>query len=382
MKKLVSTLLGTSLGLTTLVLLYGFLFYEDDDDDDLADISLVANKVQEVSRGEPLSGAPEGARGGTSDDATKSAAMTDGEVEGEQEDEIPEEMPADAWFIPLGRLERKPRTFYRGSDPEWREFLAFSKDVTRRKRVQDKLVEDIKRGLLHDPRIKAFLGPQARCIRTWLWVEYPLAPEPEWCQTGIEIASDYIAILTRTRDPNVALKIQRAIWPDAVAISAFGAFQTFLSNQYSIGRKALGFDLTEAKTSHPLHLPVNMQASKSNSTAKSDVASTSNTGVGTMTTNSSASADGRPLLSILPSYPQDQGIVESIKVFKRNLARRRHKTPALPRGVVVIQGQVQFSGSATCILDVKAAYSVMDNKFYAVKLVIRTLQPHALRPKG
>ena len=52
----------------------------------------------------------------------------------EEEDvDIPEEMPEDALFIPLWFAQQKPKTLYKGTDPEWLSFVDLSRD---RKRCQ------------------------------------------------------------------------------------------------------------------------------------------------------------------------------------------------------------------------------------------------------
>lgn len=57
-----------------------------------------------------------------------------GEEEGEKSEEdvvIPDEQPEDALFIPLGWARQRPPVFYKGNDPEWQSFVAFSKDRQR-----------------------------------------------------------------------------------------------------------------------------------------------------------------------------------------------------------------------------------------------------------
>jgi hypothetical protein len=57
-------------------------------------------------------------------------------VHGEGEEEDEEEV--DSLFIPFGWPKRQPRTYYKGSDPEWQEFIKFSKDLEKHKDVQRK----------------------------------------------------------------------------------------------------------------------------------------------------------------------------------------------------------------------------------------------------
>ena len=61
---------------------------------------------------------------------SKDVEVTDAD---EEDVDIPEEMPEDALFIPLWFARKKPKTFYKGTDPEWQSFVDFSKD---RKRSQ------------------------------------------------------------------------------------------------------------------------------------------------------------------------------------------------------------------------------------------------------
>lgn len=55
---------------------------------------------------------------------------------GKTEPEDDEEVDDAGLFIPFGWPEEQPRTFYKGSDPEWKEFIKFSKDPKKHKEVQ------------------------------------------------------------------------------------------------------------------------------------------------------------------------------------------------------------------------------------------------------
>lgn len=49
---------------------------------------------------------------------------------------MPEVAPENATFIPLGFARQIPGQPYKGSDPEWQEFINFSQDIARRTKVQ------------------------------------------------------------------------------------------------------------------------------------------------------------------------------------------------------------------------------------------------------
>lgn len=61
--------------------------------------------------------------------------ITPDELLEEEEDELDEE-DLEPIFIPLGWAKPTQRTFYKGSDPEWQEFVKFSKDQERHKRIR------------------------------------------------------------------------------------------------------------------------------------------------------------------------------------------------------------------------------------------------------
>ena len=60
----------------------------------------------------------------------------DEDEEEEDEDIVPDTIPEDAWFIPLGFAHQRPRTFYRGSDPEWQSFVDFAKDKKKNAQIR------------------------------------------------------------------------------------------------------------------------------------------------------------------------------------------------------------------------------------------------------
>lgn len=58
--------------------------------------------------------------------------------EGDDEVQISDSEFADenSLFIPLTWAKKLPRSFYKGSDPEWQEFVKVSKDKARHKKIQ------------------------------------------------------------------------------------------------------------------------------------------------------------------------------------------------------------------------------------------------------
>ncbi len=59
-----------------------------------------------------------------------------GNAKSEEEDEVD-----DSVFIPLGWARPRPRAYYKGSDPEWQEFIKLFKDKKRTQDVQGAFID-------------------------------------------------------------------------------------------------------------------------------------------------------------------------------------------------------------------------------------------------
>lgn len=106
----------------------GSLLDEDEEQTKSSQVKEALRQVKKVREGEKLG--PEGEVGLEANEAEAE------EVPDEEEDIVPDEQPDDAWFIPVGWPQRKPREYYRGSDPEWRSFTEFAKNEERGRLVR------------------------------------------------------------------------------------------------------------------------------------------------------------------------------------------------------------------------------------------------------
>ena len=90
----------------------------------------------------------------------------------------------DSIFIPLGFAKRKERSFYRGSDPEWQEFIKLANDHERHKRVQQDLVGLIMTHVNANANFSRSLGGTLKASKVWLDIQFPSGPPPEFERTG------------------------------------------------------------------------------------------------------------------------------------------------------------------------------------------------------
>lgn len=93
-------------------------------------------------------------------------------------------------FIPFPgttkQLKPKP---YRGSDPEWQEFINFSKDKELARKVRDELAAFVRQLADKHPVLSLRCGNGMKLRRYWLDVDFPTHPPPEFERSGYVFTS-------------------------------------------------------------------------------------------------------------------------------------------------------------------------------------------------
>ncbi|TVY16512.1 hypothetical protein LARI1_G005127 [Lachnellula arida] len=141
--------------------------------------------------------------------------------------EIMEGLPAeeteeveDGLFIPFpGTVKETKRKPYRGSDPEWQEFVKFSQDKKEQTKVRDELARRVRRIAERHPGITRKCGKDLSQRRCWLDVDFPHYPPPEFERSGIEITDEAILWTTQPVDSLTVYRLRHVLWPSALALS-------------------------------------------------------------------------------------------------------------------------------------------------------------------
>lgn len=96
-----------------------------------------------------------------------------------------EEDMSEPLFIPvLGTTHLQPPRPYRGSDPEWQEFVKFSKDVPLQNHVRQDLAQLVTRAVASNPGVKLRAGEDMKVRRYWLDIDFPRGPPAEYMRSG------------------------------------------------------------------------------------------------------------------------------------------------------------------------------------------------------
>ncbi|KAF4311057.1 hypothetical protein GTA08_BOTSDO13236 [Botryosphaeria dothidea] len=291
--------------------------------------------------------------------------------EGDEDDwDEDEEYEDDGLFIPLGWTKPVPRSFYRGSDPEWQEFRKVASDSKRHEQIRQKLVSLVRNHIARDPSVKRLGNVDVTKGRYWLDIVFPDGPPQEYERAGIEITDDYVAWTRRPVDQINYHRLKRTLWPVAVASGTLASTQYLWHVKMNQLREWFGLRPKVDPTIDVLarHLEAMQRAKQAGSnrplapppnTSERTVAST-NTNTSTNTGGKTAAA-AEKFTEFEPIPPQSI----AMSIFSTTLLKN-WKTPQLeaPRGTIIVTGLIEIRGDkARTVLDVAAAYDpLIDNK--------------------
>ncbi|KAI4730786.1 hypothetical protein E4T49_01138 [Aureobasidium sp. EXF-10728] len=306
---------------------------------------------------------------------------------GDEEVQISDSEFADenSLFIPLTWAKKLPRSFYKGSDPEWQEFVKVSKDKARHKKIQSELVKIVYDTAQKHPAFVKQLGRDTKVGQCWLDIIFPDGPPQEYARAGIEVGSDYVAYALQRIDAQEQHRIVRTLWPTAAANGLYNSTKVLLGFQYHRLRQLLGWEVDstpgsqDAKYTQLLQILQAQQAQQAEQTK-------SQAGSGTPEADNAQSSAS----SILPwaaKVPQPPSSIEmpiAKHIFHATLAQgKMPKKMEPPRGSFVVQGLIQLKGSRSILtLDVQAFYDPKASHFLVVNATPRTIKQRKQSPKG
>ena len=312
----------------------------------------------------------------------------------------------DALFIPFGWPKQQPRTFYKGSDPEWQEFIKLSKDPQRHKDIQRRLVSNVRSELSQHPQASQILGQiDQKKGKFWLEISFPDGPPTEYAVTGLQIGDEYIAWVSKPMSQKDYQKLQRTIVPTAAFWSTLAAAKYLFDVQLNRVKQSLGF----TPAANPQIESVQRRAqqkqdhkSKGSANEKTDAQSNPEGAPGTAkqrtsppttdqnpkTTSGGSVKPGQKKVGLpkLPSF-SSQGNENPITlaIFMQSMAYQMSKPYRidLPRGTVGISGLIEVVGTkGRATLDVTAAYDPKANEFVGSHWRPRRIQPRSQSPRG
>lgn len=337
--------------------------------------------------------------------ATHKQGEWETQEEDSEEDEFAEE---DNTFIPMTWPTKLPRTFYKGSDPEWQEFVKIAKDKPRHKKLQDELVAVVFNGAKQHPRVGMSIGKDLKVGRYWLEISFPDGPPQEYVRSGIEIGDDFIAWSPQKLSPENHFRLTRALWPKATFDGVYNTAMIFTGIQYRRLKQALGWEeVNPASVEERFKVALEQMEAKKAGKGRGgspvggnpqpspegtpgslvSVSSAANEAQSSPRASEDRSALPWMLSMPLPASedlvnPTDVQIAKS--VFVHSLMKNWNpKKMEPPRGSFVVQGLVEIKGSKGKIMfDVQSCYDPKESKFVSVNAGMRSTKLWNQSPKG
>lgn len=308
----------------------------------------------------------------------------------------------DSTFIPLTWPTKLPRTFYRGSDPEWQEFIKVAKDQPRHTRIQNELVQLVYRESIKHPGVARQLGKDTKVGKWWLDISFPDGPPQEYERSGIEISDTYIAWSQQRMSPENHFRMVRALWPKAAFDSLYATGRVLAGINYRRMKQALGWEGKDPfspeermrlaiETHNKRHHP-NESSRKQvgqgqlEPNASPDAVS----GSGVIDPAKSTSGEEKKLRSWMVDVPMPSGDQNSLDVpiamiVMQNTLRKQWnpKNMEPPRGTFVVHGLVEVRGQRGRMkFDVRSCYDPKAGKFTSVNANVRSFKLVKQAPRG
>ncbi|KAF2403717.1 hypothetical protein EJ06DRAFT_527321 [Trichodelitschia bisporula] len=316
-------------------------------------------------------------------------------------EETEEEDTDDVLFIPLGWPKLREKTFYKGSDPEWQEFIKFSRNREKHKDVAQRLTAITRNMYARHPNSRQIFGSvNLRAGRFWLDMRFPAGPPRDYEVNGIGITDDAIFFGTKTISQEDYRRMRSSFIPSA----ALSASWATAKNQFSLQasrmksffesavRQTAGTDTNDgaSRTVEPQQSSMTRGAASASAPHRRGTPVAEKGGVTTPAADTAHSRTGtqqsKPDGAKIPDFPSQQpgGTGSVLSTFVKALSNdRRRARMDPPRGTVVITGLVEVVGTkAKVIVDVFAAYDPVSDEYVNCHWAIKSVVPRTQSPRG
>ncbi|WPH02627.1 Hypothetical protein R9X50_00549200 [Acrodontium crateriforme] len=322
--------------------------------------------------------------------------------EGEEEDDIQLPEPdenGDIWavedslFLPLTGMTKMPRTFYKGSDPEWQEFVKLAKDKARQKKIMGQLIKVVEDGMKKNPQFLQLMGKEGKAGKYWLDLSFPDGPPQVYRRSGVEFGDGYIAWVDQKVEPEQYGRIMRALWPTTTFNAVVSSFKLFAQLQYVRVAKYLGIeDMTTIVLPGGMAAILDLAQEEAKNSANAPQLPGSPTAIGAHQqqrqsageTSGEGEQAGEKDGWFRVINPKDVALArlcfQAEMLQGSKTAKRKEEAP---RGAVIVQGMVEMrSPRGMMLFDVRSFYDLKEAKFVGLGVGVRNFKQVHQRPKG
>lgn len=311
------------------------------------------------------------------------------QIAGEEQDEEDDDDDV-LLFLPTGLSRPKPKTFYRGSDPEWQEFRKIATDRPRAERIRAELTKLVRDTAVKTPGYAARIGTvDPNKGNRWIEFQFPYSPPVEYERPGVEL-TDGLEWRRTTRPVETAHhhRLHRLLYPTNVANALYADTKSKANAAWKSFRDYLGIE------KKPENVPLQTMfehAVVATSGTPSPGLSPSSSSPSPSTTQTPVSADSPPSvqnaakdLGVPLPLPHLSSLVLDLKKFQQEVQKSSKPAPQLvPRGAFYVLGLIEIYGERSRLtLNVTAVYDPKQGRYVALGAKVWNLSEHRQLPQG
>ncbi|OAL55762.1 hypothetical protein IQ07DRAFT_529585 [Pyrenochaeta sp. DS3sAY3a] len=294
------------------------------------------------------------------------------EVDDDEEAEDEEAL----FFLPTGlSREKKPHTFYKGSDPEWQEFKKLSKDPARITKIKLRLVDLLRSSYQRSAAQTARLGKiDIKKGHVWLDIQFPSGPPVEWERPGIELTEDFEwRKATRPVEYAHHQRLNRILYPSIAWTALCQDTKRKTQSSWKEFRIYMGWDKKlepDTATSAVQSAGVAFQPSRTGpiptTTANATTLPTPTASDARQSPDSDPEARVSSTLKDMGFIlPDPKSLTLDLTQFRQDFRKSyKHDINPYPRGSIIVRGRIDVCGSrARVVVDIIAAYDPKTERY-------------------
>jgi hypothetical protein len=323
----------------------------------------------------------------------------------EEEDEEEDDDYDDALiFLPTGFSRPKPKTFYRGSDPEWQEYRKVATDRPRVEKIRsthamrsglcqsltatDELSALIRSIAKKNPGYAARLGTiDASKGKAWIEVKFPDGPPIEYERPGIELTEDLEwRKATRPVEELHHQRLAKLLYPSAVSTAIYQDTKRKAAVSWRSFQSYLGWEVKAEPTTvkQVIQKVLADPAAPSPPGTSAAPAASDSTASAAPDNKQPAETDSPLAKDVGFALPDPKKLTLDLTQFRQDF-RKAVKPYAMqpPRGTFVVMGLIEVYGDrARMTLNVSAAYDPKQGRYVSLQAAVWNLVDHRQRPRG
>lgn len=328
------------------------------------------------------------------------------EVEEEYEDD--EDYDDAILFLPTGFSRPKPKTFYRGSDPEWQEYRKLAADRPRVEKIRsmrsmqmgcmavtdsqtDELSAMIRSLAKKNPSYVARLGNiDTAKGKSWIELKFPDGPPVEYERPGIELTEDLEwRKATRPVEDLHHQRLSKVLFPTDVSNALYQDTKRKAELSWKSFRSYMGWeDKSEPDTVQGVIQRVLASPPSPSGPGVSATPAASDSSASAATESKqpaeTASPFGSPAKDVGFVLPDPKKLTLDLTQFRQDFRKAfKPYTMQAPRGTFMVLGIIEVYGDrARMTLNVTAAYDPKQGRYVSLKAGVWNLVDHRQHPRG